>query len=129
MKKRTQAKFVNAVISSAKMAFTRYSPKVKDVLDRCRVTEVRYRKDGVTPYKVLSVWAKCEKCEAKIKKIEVDHKDPVIPTDRRQRDMSLDEIMRRLDCDPSNLWGVCEQCHLVKSQAENKARRENTNKR
>lgn len=55
--------------------------------------------------------------------MEVDHVFSVIPVDRTLADMSCDELVDRIWCDPANLMPVCKPCHKEKSRLENKERR------
>lgn len=56
-------------------------------------------------------------------KVQVDHKDPVIPIGTAFKDMSWDVVIeQRLYCKPSNLQVVCTDCHKAKSKAEAKER-------
>jgi hypothetical protein len=121
MKKRTQAKFENGVISAAKVSFARNSPKYGEVLARCRVTRPRMLKDGARG-KVDEVWSRCEKCLELVKDIEVDHRQPVIEIGKTRRDYTLDQIIARLDCDISNLQALCISCHDEKTAMERELR-------
>lgn len=56
-------------------------------------------------------------------KVAVDHKIPVMPTDRKLT--SLDEIAARMFVEgPEYLAVLCETCHTLKTTAEAKLRRE-----
>lgn len=72
-------------------------------------------------------WGRCTACQIPIPKsyLIVDHISPVIPVDRSFEDMTIDEVVDRMWCLPSNLQIICEPCHLIKSKEENKIRRAN----
>lgn len=77
--------------------------------------------------KAVKFWVKCEECgklEAK-SNVQVDHRTPLVPLDKSLEDMSWDEVVDRLWCDEDNLQIICKPCHIAKSKAENKIRREN----
>lgn len=72
-------------------------------------------------------WVRCAVChvpEAKSYCV-VDHKDPIIPVDRSFEQMSLDEVVDRMWCDPINLQAICPSCHDEKSKQERKQRTKN----
>jgi len=121
-KKRTQAKFINAVISGIRTAFARYSPKYETVLKLSRVEADRYNKDGSVS-KVPDVGYKCNICSQVAKKVDIDHIDPVIPADKARSDMAIGEILNRIDCDIDNLQVICESCHDLKTTEERKLRK------
>lgn len=72
-------------------------------------------------------WSRCSKCQKLVPtyQVELDHKDPIIPVDKSFEDMSLDEVVDRTWCDERLLQPMCPECHELKTQAENKIRREN----
>lgn len=57
-------------------------------------------------------------------KVQVDHKDPVVPVDTTLQDMDLTTIIRRLWCDDDNLQVLCLKCHKEKTKRERKLRKE-----
>lgn len=70
-------------------------------------------------------WSLCPHCN-QIKPtytFAVDHKIPVIAINRSLEEMTWDELIDNLWCEESNLQPVCEECHEVKTKAENKERR------
>lgn len=72
----------------------------------------------------VKTWCKCAVCgkpEAK-SYMEVDHIDPIIPVDSALEDMSWDQVIDRIWCEPENLQVVCESCHKEKTKAERKQR-------
>lgn len=75
--------------------------------------------------KAVKFWVKCETCgkmEAK-SNVQVDHKITVIPLDRSFEELSVDEVIDRMWCDPGNLAIICKPCHYIKTRFENKERR------
>ena len=101
-------------------------------MERVRVEEVKYRKDG-SEAKKPHVFYICELCGAKAKgarsasypQIHVDHIDPVIPVDRK---ITWEEYVERLFCDVNNLQAICDVCHKEKTTGENAERRRNLKK-
>jgi len=75
----------------------------------------------------VKTWCKCELCGTYIAKssMVVDHISPVIPLDSSMEEMTWEQMIDRLWCDISNLQGICEQEHALKTKLENKLRREN----
>ena len=59
----------------------------------------------------------------------MDHKDPIVPTDRLSKEMTWDEIIDRVFCDVSNLAVLCIDCHKLKSKGENMERKEEKRKK
>lgn len=53
-----------------------------------------------------------------------DHIDPVIPIDRTQQSMTLDELSDRIFCEIDNIQILCKDCHDIKSKLENLDRKE-----
>jgi 5-methylcytosine-specific restriction endonuclease McrA len=72
-------------------------------------------------------WGRCQSCSQihPAYKMDVDHKDPIVPVTRRQTDMTVQELADRIFCDLENLQVLCETCHNAKSKAENAERRKN----
>ena len=117
-KTRTENKFRGAIVSYMRKSFAMYSPKYGEIRKRCRV-EVPKPKKGGGFCKVPDVWHRCEQCGELTKKLDVDHKDPIIPIGMSYSDMTLDEIYNRLNCDINNLWGLCKDtCHHNKTMGE-----------
>jgi 5-methylcytosine-specific restriction endonuclease McrA len=123
-KERTEAKVRSAVFNGMRSAFAEYSPKYQAVKDRCKVRVPRYNKDG-SRHKVDLAFHKCELCGNLVKsdEIQIDHVQPVVPIGTNYRDMSLDELFSRMDCDESNLQALCKECHDKKSKEENEQRK------
>lgn len=68
----------------------------------------------------VKTWARCQKCakpEAK-SYMEVDHINPVIPVTSSLAEMSIEELVDRLWCDPANLQCLCVTCHDEKTALE-----------
>jgi len=55
--------------------------------------------------------------------IQVDHIEPVIPVNKRAREMSWDLIINRLFCVVGNLQVLCKKCHKIKSEVEREQRK------
>lgn len=79
----------------------------------------------------VKTWCRCAICKKPTPKsyVEIDHIEPLIPVDRTFEEMSLDEVVDRLWCDPANLQAICPEDHDVKSKLEAKQRREHKKKR
>ena len=120
--KRSKAAVKKAAIACMRRSFARYSPLHKEVLERCRVEAPRYKKDGSIS-KQIQVDYKCESCGDLVKTLDVDHKEPVIPVHLSDEDLDMQQIFDRINCDISNLWGICvDKCHTEKSNIEKKQR-------
>ncbi len=115
---RITAKDRNALKGALRRAFVRSELRAA-VIARTRVDHVDPARPRVTK------WSRCELCQSLTPTylINVDHIDPLIPIDSHFEDMSLDVVADRLWCDPSNLQGICEECHDLKTAAENEARK------
>lgn len=61
--------------------------------------------------------------------MQVDHKDPIVPTDTLSKDMSWDVIIGRVFCSADNLQVLCSTCHKIKSKDENMERKEERKKK
>lgn len=122
-------KIKNLLIGAIKRVWHRHPTRL-EVLQRVRMEEPRYRKDGSLAAR-LNVTYTCELCQQQCKpqkskdypQIHIDHKDPVIPIGKDQEDMTWDEFLSRLFCDLGNLQAICEVCHKEKTKAENEERR------
>ena len=64
-----------------------------------------------------------------IRDVQVDHKDPIVPTDTLSKDMSWDNIIARVFCSADNLQVLCSTCHKLKSKGENMERKEEKRKK
>lgn len=71
-------------------------------------------------------WGKCAECKQPTPKsyLVVDHIDPVVELNRSFEDMSFDELIDRMWCSIDNLQALCDNCHKVKTKAEQKLRRQ-----
>lgn len=72
-------------------------------------------------------WSVCPLCEQFIPtyQLQVDHRDPIVPTDTTLEDMSWDTVIDRVWCVENNLMAICKPCHKEKTKLENKERRKN----
>ena len=72
-------------------------------------------------------WSICPKCQQFIPTylMEVYHVSPVVPLDKTLQEMSWEELINNIWCEPSNLIALCKPCHLTKSTIENSIRRDN----
>lgn len=52
-------------------------------------------------------------------KVDIHHKDPVIPLGKSSWDMSLDEICSRIDVPADKLMVLCLPCHEAITKADN----------
>lgn len=114
----------------------RQSPRMRDVLNAARVElPPAIKKDG-TPGKKNQVRYKCAICGklTPSKWVNVDHKNPVVPLDRKESDMTPNELVDGIFCDQSNLQVLCstpikelpkgeKSCHTIKSTRENYIRK------
>lgn len=82
----------------------------------------KFNKDGSLS-KQRDVYYKCDICGGGSKKPEIDHIDPVIEIGKSRKDYTLDEIVKRIDCDIENLQLLCEACHKEKTSNERKVRK------
>lgn len=129
MKKRTENKFINAVIAGIRTAFKRYSPNYEQVLLRSRKEYDKYNKDNSLSKKKMVLYT-CEICnnEFSSKEIEVDHIQPVIDIDKTRSDYTIQEIFDRINCDISNLQLICKKCHEDKTKKEKQDRKDQKRK-
>jgi hypothetical protein len=51
-------------------------------------------------------------------KVNVDHKEPVVPIGKTINDLTVQECFDRIWCDKSNLQVLCNDCHDVKTKEE-----------
>lgn len=82
-------------------------------------------------HKRVKKWSECFNCDMIVPTytIDVDHTFPIVPVDKESFDLSPNELVDAMWCDPNNLRPFCKTCHTEKTQAENKLRRENRKKR
>lgn len=57
-------------------------------------------------------------------KINVDHRDPVIPVGKHYSELSWHQFLSRLWCSEDNLQVLCVTCHKAKSKEEARVRKE-----
>ena len=72
-------------------------------------------------------WYPCAECQEKFRlsKVDLDHIDPVVPTNKRQKDMTLFEyIERKFLCPINNFQILCKPCHNAKTTQERSTRTE-----
>lgn len=113
----------------------RMSPQMKEALQAARVElPPALKKDG-TPGKKPQVRYRCAICNELFpqKFVQVDHIDPVVPLNKKEEDMSYDDMARGIFCPVSNLQVVCStplkyndgkhSCHKKKTDEENWKRR------
>ena len=113
----------------------RLSPQMKEVLQAARVElPPALKKDG-TPGKKPQVRYRCAICSGLFpqKFVQVDHIEPVVPLNKQEKDMTYDEMVRRIICEVSKLQVVCStplkyndnkpSCHKLKTDEENWMRR------
>lgn len=126
MKKKKKPKYnqTSAIVSSLKRAFSR-SPTVSEFLKEHRQEHPQYNKDGSLAKKP-AVRFPCVVCKEihMGKNIQVDHIDPVVPLNIPAKHVCMDELIKRLFCDKSNLQILCKPCHKIKSKEENAKRNE-----
>lgn len=90
----------------------------RSIIDQSR----RNYTDGNRPR--VTKWSHCQDCDKFIPTylMEVDHVVPIVPINQSLEQMSWDEIVNRIWCDPKNLRAVCKNCHKIKTKEETKAR-------
>lgn len=54
--------------------------------------------------------------------MQVDHIDPIVPTDSALESMSWDTVIDRTWCEEHNLQAICIECHEEKTKQERKQR-------
>lgn len=74
----------------------------------------------------VKTWYQCAGCKGAFAGHEtnIDHVLPIIAVDSSLEEMTWDEVVDRIWCDPSQLQLFCLTCHKVKSKIENKLRRQ-----
>lgn len=91
----------------------------RSVIEASRIPWVDIDRPRVTK------WSRCEECKQPIPTylMQVDHVVPLIGVYEELGDLTWDELISRLWCEPSNLRVLCKPCHLKKTKAENAERR------
>lgn len=81
--------------------------------------------EHVDPKRRTNKWVRCSKCQSPTPQwmADVDHTNPVVPIDKAAYDMSANELVDRIWCDPKKLAILCPECHNIKTQYENCERR------
>ncbi len=110
----------------------RQSPRMRDVLNKARVElPPAPKKDGL-PGKRNQVRFICALCKDLYpgKFVQVDHVDPAVPLGVKEEDMTPNDLVSGIFCDPSNLQVLCStpikslpkgsrSCHAKKTNKEN----------
>lgn len=110
----------------------RQSSRMRDVLKACRVElPPALKKDG-NPGLRPQVRFKCAVCGDLFpgKWIAVDHINPVVPLDKKEKDMTPNDLVNGIYCEPENLQPICvtpikflpknqKSCHAKKTAEEN----------
>lgn len=97
-------------------------PPYNETLEAAKTIETKLNMDG-TPSKRPWVRYKCARCEKHFsrKGVHVDHIDPVIDPVKGRQGL-IDLIERQFT---EKLQVLCRPCHKIKTNEENKIRREN----
>ncbi len=116
------------MINCMKRQFSR-SPVVQECLKAVRSEEPRYKNDG-SRAKVDKVLFKCNHCKEKFMgtQVQCDHIEPIVPVQIPGKHMDMVQILWRTNVDIDQLQILCKPCHKIKSQEENKQRRDWKNK-
>ncbi len=115
---RLTAKDRNLVKGAIRRVFSR-SELRRSVLDAARI-------DYLDPDRPrVKKWGVCKACKQKtpLYLMQADHVNPIIPVDKTLEEMSWDEVVNNIWCDPKCLDILCKPCHNTKTKAENKQRR------
>lgn len=88
---------------------------------------IQHSDDSRKRVKTWCLCANCKKPEAK-SNVQVDHILPVIPTDKSLEQLTWDEVVDRIWCEPIHLQVLCTDCHDLKTKAERKERTLNKKK-
>lgn len=109
----------------------RLSPQMKEVLEQARVELPPLPKKDGTPGKRPQVKYRCAICKQLFSRtqVQVDHIKPVVPLNKKESDMSYDELADGIFCKKDNLQVVCSiplkknndepSCHKIKTDEEN----------
>lgn len=120
----------NRIKGALRQAF-RLSPQMYEVMQRARVELPPALKKNGQPGKRNQVRYKCAICGGLFqqKYVQVDHIMPVVPLNKKEVDMSYDEMANGVFCKLDNLQVVCStpmsknegkpSCHKLKSDEEN----------
>lgn len=80
------------------------------------------RRKCVTRCSIGADFYRCEKCKAKVPRIQVDH---IIP----RGDLFSPGYLERTFCPSTELQGLCKKCHRPKTRRDNKRTRATKKKR
>ena len=74
----------------------------------------------------VTKWSICSECKefTPTYLMQIDHKDPIVPINSTFEDMSFDVLIDRMWCPKDGLTPLCKPCHIIKTKAENKLRRQ-----
>jgi capsule polysaccharide export protein KpsC/LpsZ len=114
----TEAEYWGKVRSALRKAFAYWKP--------AQAVMQRMRRPNENPLRPLKKWEWiCEQCGCVLERdeVKIDHVHPCGPL------RSADDVvtfLERLTCEDTEAYqGLCEQCHRVKTNDENAARRSN----
>lgn len=112
---KSEASIKGDIRSRIRLLFVWYGEEYKNTLNRCRVSRG---------------FSNCEGCGRITKKIEVDHYPPVIRTNEKTKDISLDLYYLRVFCKDgeTKTRGLCPNCHSVVTSHQNFQRKEKAQK-
>lgn len=119
MNKKLTPKDRGLIKGSIRRAFAR-SELRKSVLQDAKVAHTDLTRPRV------KTWYRCEECNGRFAQhqLEVDHRDPVIPTNKTLEDMTWEELVDRTWCDRINLQVLCDPCHDKKTALERDERKQ-----
>lgn len=65
-------------------------------------------------------WSWCNACGEVVPtwRTAIDHIEPLVPLHKHYSEMTIDEVIKRLWCELSNLQTLCLTCHTRKSTIE-----------
>ena len=119
MKKPNNPKERNLIKGAIRRVFSRSELRRKAI-------EQALVKDYADPKRPrVTKWGRCSECKemTPLYKMQVDHKEPVIPLGSSLEEMSWDQVVDNVWCDERNLQPLCETCHKAKSKGEMVERR------
>jgi len=104
-------------IKGAMRQVAKFAPEVKEALNLSVHPTIKGPRGGAK--------FTCAKCGEAFdrKEVQVDHKDPVIPVDKRTVDLDWNTIVERMFCSAENYQVLCKPCHVIKSNDERKERK------
>jgi 5-methylcytosine-specific restriction endonuclease McrA len=109
VKKKKEWALARYLIPAARKIWS-YSPLRRSIKQRTRVSIVK----GIETFR-------CEKCRKLVENIEIDHINPIVDPEVGFQDWNT--YLNRMFCDPSNLQGICNSCHKLKSSKESAIRK------